>query len=79
MRRLILILSFLLTSGLTFSQFTDGYNQREALEMIAICNSFTFQDVLGTDNPIIPQGYKKIYQSEPLIISGNFWKVPIML
>ncbi|PLX14877.1 MAG: hypothetical protein C0598_00370 [Marinilabiliales bacterium] len=74
MRRLILILSFLLTSGLTFSQFTDGYNQREALEMIAICNSFTFQDVLGTDNPIIPQGYKKIYQSEPLGMD-NKWQL----
>ncbi|PLX02296.1 MAG: hypothetical protein C0595_11340 [Marinilabiliales bacterium] len=75
MRKLTLILSLIFLNGLPlFSQFTEGYNQREALEMIAICNSFTFQDVMGTDKEILPKNYKKIYQSESMGMD-NKWQL----
>lgn len=75
MRKLTLILSILFLNVLPlFSQFHEGYNQGEALEMIAICNSFTFQDVMGTDKPILPNNYKKIYQSEAIGMD-NKWQL----
>ncbi len=75
MGKFILILSFIFLNVLPlFAQFNEGYNQSEALEMIAICNSFTFQDVIGTDAPILPKNYKKIYQSAALGMD-NKWQL----
>ena len=58
----------------TFAQFSQGFNNREALDMIAICNSFTFQDVYGDDNAIIPKSYTKVYQSESIGLD-NKWQL----
>ncbi len=46
----------------SFAQFQEGFNNEEARDMIAICNSFPFLD-LYDDVDIIPPGYTKKYTS----------------
>ncbi len=40
-----------------------GFDKTEARDMLAICNSFTFIDLYGSDEKIIPAGYIKKYTS----------------
>ncbi|MFT7611649.1 MAG: hypothetical protein ACI9J3_000594 [Parvicellaceae bacterium] len=44
-------------------QFYTEENTREAREMIAICNSYTFLELYKSDKQIIPEGYKKRFTS----------------
>lgn len=71
------VLGFLLVTLLSISslaQFAVGFDKREAMDMIAICNSFTFQDVFGDDVAIIPESYKILYQSESVGLD-NKWQL----
>ena len=71
------VLVFLIAISLSASslaQFKEGFNEREAMDMIAICNSFTFQDVFGDDKAILPKSYKKIYESESIGLD-NKWQL----
>lgn len=62
MRTFIFItISFISCSS--FSQIVPGFEKKEILDMIKICNSFTFLDLYNTDATILPKGYKKIYTS----------------
>lgn len=58
----------------SFAQFKTGFDEREALDMIAICNSFTFQEVLGDGKAILPKSYNEIYQSESIGLD-NKWQL----
>ena len=72
-----IVLGFLLVTLLsvsTFAQFKEGFDKREAMDMIAICNSFTFQEVFGDDKAIIPKSYKKVYESEAIGLD-NKWQL----
>jgi len=61
---LSLILLFLSSS--LIAQPEKEFNKEEARDMIALCNSFCFLELFGTDTTIIPKGYVKTYTSEVL-------------
>ncbi len=58
----------------TYGQFAKGFDKKEALDMIAICNSFTFLKVYNNDRALTPQGYTKVYQSGTIGL-GNQWQM----
>ncbi len=70
---LVLSIVVLLSTPLS-AQFNVGFDKREALDMIAICNSFTFQEVLDDGDAVLPRSYKEIYQSESIGFD-NKWQL----
>ena len=68
--RLIILLSIICNSA--FSQMENGYVKSEVRDMIAICNSFAFIELYGSDSEIIPEGYRKIYTSETIGMDNKF-------
>jgi hypothetical protein len=62
MRATILFI-ILLKSLQSPAQFEVGFSKKEARDMIAICNSFTFLELFQSDAEIIPAGYEKMYTS----------------
>ena len=75
MFRPVLVFFFsILFFGSSLAQFSAGFNNREALDMIAICNSFTFQDEFSNDKAILPKSYEKLYQSESIGLD-NKWQL----
>ena len=48
------------------AQKTKDFNTEECRDMLALCNSYTFRDLYGTDTAILPKDYKLIYQSPSL-------------
>ena len=67
---ILLLFIFLTVKGHT--QFADGFSKKEAVDMIALCNSFSFLEVLGTDEEIIPSEYKRIYTSPVFGMDNKF-------
>ena len=67
MKRTIIILCVFL-SYKTFGQF----DKTELLNMIAICNSYTFLELYNSDKEILPAGFKKIYTSPELGMDNKF-------
>ena len=66
-------LVFLIAVSLNgFSQFNAPEDMKEAKEMLAICNSFTFLDLYNSDREIIPEGYKKTYTSGTLGMDNKY-------
>jgi hypothetical protein len=63
---------FAVLSAISFSQVRPGFDNREALDMIAICNSYTFLDIYNTDATIIPKDYKKVYTSGVFGMDNKF-------
>jgi len=63
MRAFILCL-FITINTPIFAQIKEGFQPIEAKEMMALCNSFTFLELFGSDKDIVPAGYEKIYTSE---------------
>jgi len=47
----------------SFARIEPGFDKKEARDMIAICNSFTFLDLYNSDSEILPAGYVKRYTS----------------
>ena len=68
------VLFILLTSiGTTsFAQFQKGFDNEEVKACIAICNSYTFQDLYESDHNILPKSYHKIYTSEVVGLDNMF-------
>ena len=62
MRSAFLLITLLISIE-SLAQFETGFNKKEARDMIAICNSFSFIEEYKSDTEIIPAGYKKIYSS----------------
>ncbi|MBO9700468.1 MAG: hypothetical protein J7604_09690 [Sporocytophaga sp.] len=62
---LLSLILFILSSTLK-AQPEKEFNKVEARDMIALCNSFCFLELYGTDTTIIPKGYVKTYTSEVL-------------
>jgi hypothetical protein len=71
-RSATLHLFLLLVSSILFAQPEKDFNKEEARDMIALCNSFSFLDLYGTDSAIIPQGYTKLYTSEVTAMDNVF-------
>jgi len=47
-----------------FAQLRAGFDPEEAKSLIAICNSFTFLRLYGSDASIVPPEYTRVYTSE---------------
>ena len=56
------------------NQLSKGFIPQEALDMIQLCNSFTYIDLYLDDSEIIPRGYTKIYTS-PVMGMDNMFQV----
>src|SRR5690554_4366821 len=54
------------------AQIEPGYRPAEAVDMIALSNSFTFLKEIGSDKEIIPKDYKKVYDSETIGLDNRF-------
>lgn len=79
MKFLPILLAVLLSPQSLFSQLLNsklnpGFNPQEAKDMIQLCNSFTYLDLYGSDNEIIPEGYVKRYTS-PIIGMDNRFQI----
>jgi hypothetical protein len=71
MRTFVLII-FTTISCSSFSQIKQEFDKKEVLDMIKICNSYTFLDLYNSDVTIIPKGYKKIYTSGVFGMDNKF-------
>jgi len=59
-----LILFFaLLSFQFVKAQLQPGFEKNEVRDLIQLCNSFTYLDLYGSDDEIIPKNYKKVYTS----------------
>ena len=63
MRKIEIIFVLLLLSISLSAQLKPGFDKKEARDMIALCNSFTFLKLFNSDMDIIPKYYKKTYTS----------------
>jgi hypothetical protein len=70
--RIRIILLCLSLSNLSFAQLREGFDPNEAKSLIAICNSYTFQDLYGSDTSIIPKDYQKVFTSEVIGMDNKF-------
>jgi hypothetical protein len=70
--RIALLIALTIFNTPCFSQIKPGFDEREVLDMIAICNSYTFLDIYNTDATIIPKAYKKIYTSGVFGMDNKF-------
>jgi len=65
----ILLLTF---SNSSFAQLSEGFEPYEAKLLIALCNSFTFLEVYGSDSLIVPKEYRKVFTSEVMGMDNVF-------
>lgn len=72
MRKFTLCLLILLPALHSNGAITAGFEKSEARDMLAICNSFTFIDLYGSDAGILPEGYLKKYTSGTLGMDNAF-------
>jgi hypothetical protein len=71
----IMWLFFLLSfSNNSIAQLREGFDPDEVSACIRMCNSYTFQNLYGSDTKILPQDYKKIFTS-PVIGMDNKFQV----
>lgn len=71
MKLKLILLSFLF-SQLTFSQIKSGFVNEEAKDLISLFCSYTFLDLYGSDEAIIPDGYSKRYTSHTYALDNKF-------
>lgn len=76
MRKIVFLFLYLLWSFSGSGQFSSGFDPNEARDMAAICNSFTYIDLYGSDLEILPEGYQKVYTS-PVVGMDNRFQVYI--
>lgn len=73
MKHFFIIIALIFSSHqLVLAQIKEGFDNKEAIEMIRICNSFTFLELYNSDTPIIPKEYKRIYSSTPNVLDNMF-------
>lgn len=65
-------LLFCLSAIAVPAQIEPGYRPQEAVDMIALSNSFTFLKEIGSDKEIIPKDYQKVYDSETVGLDNRF-------
>ena len=54
------------------AQFEEGFSKKEACDMIALCNSFSFIELFKSDTGIIHPEYKLIYSSHVLGMDNKY-------
>ncbi len=70
--KLVFSFLFVLTALTLSAQFDSGYETKEARDMVALCNSFTFLKEEGSDSEILPRGYDRIYASPSMGMDNQF-------
>lgn len=58
----------------SYAQHSTGFDAKEARDFIQICNSFTYLDLEGSDEGIVPKEYTRIYTS-PAYGMDNMFQV----
>ncbi|WMX16215.1 lipase family protein [Aureispira sp. CCB-E] len=68
-----LLFGLLLLAGSTsFAQLREGFDPDEVKALIAMCNSYTFQDLYGSDAQITPKNYQKVFTSPTIGMDNKF-------
>jgi len=70
--RLVIFLLLLNLSNATFAQLSEGFEPTEAKSLIAMCNSYTFLELFGSDSLIIPKEYRKVFTSDVMGMDNVF-------
>ncbi|TSJ45794.1 lipase family protein [Fluviicola chungangensis] len=73
MNKLLTVLITLLCMD-SYAQHSSGFDAKEARDLIQICNSFTYLDLEGSDEAILPKEYVRIYSS-PAYGMDNLFQV----
>lgn len=69
----LLLLSLLMSiSCSAFAQLREGFDPDEVKALIAMCNSYTFKNLYGSDAEIAPKNYKKIFASPTIGMDNKF-------
>ncbi len=68
----LLLLAIVSATQDTKAQVKAGFDIVEARDMLAICNSFTFLELYGSDEDILPAGYDKVYTSRTMGMDNKF-------
>jgi len=58
----------------SFAQLYEGFNPEEVRDLSALCSSYTFENLYGSDKEIIPKSYTKVFTS-PVIGMDNKFQV----
>ncbi|MFT5183187.1 MAG: triacylglycerol lipase [Flavobacteriales bacterium] len=76
MKKSVYISAMMLAIGLSVfqasAQIKAGFDIVEARDLLAICNSFTFLELYGSDESILPAGFKKVYTSRTMGMDNKF-------
>jgi hypothetical protein len=67
-----ILLSLLLAANIATHAQPEEFKPEEAVDMIALCNSFTFLKEVGNDDEIIPSGYTRIFDSQSIGLDNRF-------
>lgn len=70
--KIIVFILLLFFSNSSFAQLSEGFKPNEAKLLIALCNSYTFLELYGSDSLIIPKEYRKIFTSEVMGMDNVF-------
>lgn len=70
--RIVAFLFLLNVSYTTYPQLREGFDPNEAKSLIALCNSYPFLEVYGSDSLILPKEFKKIFTSEVIGMDNVF-------
>lgn len=68
--RLTLLLLVIAIKG--FAAIKPGFDHQEIKELIQLCNTYTYQELYGSDEKMIPNGYVKVYQSPAYGMDNKF-------
>lgn len=74
MKRTLIAALFLSLSATSFAQLREGFDPDEVKAALAMCTSYTFQDLYGSDDKIHPKDYHKTYTS-PVVGMDNKFQV----
>ncbi len=70
--RIVIFILLLNFCSSNFAQFSEGFEPNEAKLLIALCNSYTFLDLYGSDSLIVPKEYQKVFTSEVIGMDNIF-------
>lgn len=68
----VLVIALVIYSQLGFGQLKPGFSAFETRNMIALCNSFSYLEMYGNDEDIIPEGFSKIHTSKVIGMDNKF-------
>jgi len=70
--RVVVLILLLNLSNAAFAQLSEGFDPFEAKSLIALCNSYTFLELYGSDSLIVPKEFRKVFTSEVMGMDNVF-------